>query len=94
MRRNAVVLPHSDRYSVPSSLVMSMSHTFTLGCLTISCLTLWKDSDLFDYQTLQSCRLKSWLNTEIYTEIYVIVTGEAIEEMQHIDQNLKDKRLH
>ncbi|MES1022555.1 carbamoylphosphate synthase large subunit [Gloeocapsa sp. BRSZ] len=31
---------------------------------------------------------------KIYTEIYGIVTGETIEEMQHIEQNLHDKGLH
>jgi hypothetical protein len=30
---------------------------------------------------------------KIYTEIYGIVTGETVEEMQHIEQNLKDKGL-
>jgi hypothetical protein len=31
---------------------------------------------------------------KIYTEIYGIVTGETIEQMQHIEQNLQDKGLH
>jgi hypothetical protein len=30
---------------------------------------------------------------KIYTEIYGIVTGETVEHMQHIEQNLKDKGL-
>jgi hypothetical protein len=30
---------------------------------------------------------------KIYTEIYGIVTGETVEDMQHIEQNLKDKGL-
>ncbi len=31
---------------------------------------------------------------KIYTEIYGIVTGETLEEMQHIEQNLQEKGLH
>jgi hypothetical protein len=31
---------------------------------------------------------------KIYTEIYGIVTGETMEEMQHIEQNLQEKGLH
>ncbi len=31
---------------------------------------------------------------KIYTEIYGIVTGETIDQMQHIEQNLQDKGLH
>ena len=31
---------------------------------------------------------------KIYTEIYGIVAGETIEEIQHIEQKLKDKGLH
>jgi hypothetical protein len=30
---------------------------------------------------------------KIYTEIYGIVTGETVEDMQHIEQNLKEKGL-
>jgi hypothetical protein len=31
---------------------------------------------------------------KIYTEIYGIVTGETIDQMQHIEQNLENKGLH
>ncbi|WP_322709176.1 hypothetical protein [Nostoc sp. ChiSLP03a] len=30
---------------------------------------------------------------KIYTEIYAIVTGETIQEMQHIEQKLQNKGL-
>ncbi|MEH2452203.1 hypothetical protein [Nostoc sp.] len=30
---------------------------------------------------------------KIYTKIYAIVTGETIEEMQHIEQKLQNKGL-
>jgi hypothetical protein len=31
---------------------------------------------------------------KIYTEIYGIVTGETLSEMQQIEQNLHNKGLH
>jgi hypothetical protein len=30
---------------------------------------------------------------KIYTDIYGIVTGETVEDMQHIEQSLQDKGL-
>jgi hypothetical protein len=61
------------------------------GTLDSILVTLKPDLDRKDFIILSA--LEKVKYGKIYTEIYGIVAGETVEEMQHIEQNLKEKGL-
>ncbi len=62
-----------------------------VGTLESMLLTLKSELERKDLIILSAQELVKY--GKIYTEIYTIVTGETIEEMQHIEQNLQNKGL-
>ncbi|MBW4576056.1 MAG: ATP-grasp domain-containing protein [Aphanothece sp. CMT-3BRIN-NPC111] len=62
------------------------------GTLDFILVTLKRQLERKDFIILSALEKVKYGN--IYTEIYGIVTGETIEEMQHIEQNLQNKGLH
>ena len=61
------------------------------GTLDSILVTLKPELDRKDFIILSA--LEKLKYGKIYTDIYGIVTGETVEDMQHIEQNLKDKGL-
>jgi len=61
------------------------------GTLNSILVTLKPELERKDFIILSA--LEKVKSGKIYTEIYGIVTGETIEEMQHIEQKLHDKGL-
>jgi hypothetical protein len=61
------------------------------GTLDAILVTLKPELDRKDFIILSA--LEKLKYGKIYTDIYGIVTGETVEDMQHIEQNLKDKGL-
>ena len=62
------------------------------GTLDSILMTLKPELERKDFIILSALEKAKYGN--IYTEIYGIVTGETIEDMQHIEQKLQDKGLH
>jgi hypothetical protein len=62
------------------------------GTLESILMTLKPELERKDFMILSA--LEKVKYGKIYTEIYGIVTGETLEEMQHIEQNLQEKGLH
>ncbi len=62
------------------------------GTLDSILVTLKPELDRKDFIILSA--LEKVKYGKIYTEIYGIVAGETVEDMQHIEQNLKGKGLH
>jgi hypothetical protein len=62
------------------------------GTLDSILMTLKPELERKDFMILSALEKVKYGN--IYTEIYGIVTGETLEEMQHIEQKLQDKGLH
>ena len=62
------------------------------GTLDFILVTLKPELERKDFMILSA--LEKVKYGKIYTEIYGIVAGETIEEMQHIEQNLQNKGLH
>jgi len=62
------------------------------GTLDSILVTLKPELDRLDFIILSAQEKVKY--GQIYTEIYGIVTGETIEEMQHIEQKLQYKGLH
>lgn len=61
------------------------------GALESILVTLKPELDRKDFIILSALEKAKY--GKVYTEIYGIVTGETMEEMQHIEQNLQDKGL-
>ncbi|MBW4598104.1 MAG: ATP-grasp domain-containing protein [Calothrix sp. FI2-JRJ7] len=61
------------------------------GTLEFTLKTLQLELERKDFIILSAQESVSY--GKIYTEIYGIVTGETLEDMQHIEQRLKDKGL-
>ncbi len=62
------------------------------GTLDSILVTLKPELDRKDFMILSA--LEKVKYGKIYTEIYAIVSGETLEEMQHIEQKLQHKGLH
>jgi hypothetical protein len=62
------------------------------GTLDSILVTLKSELDRKDFIILSALEKAKYGN--IYTEIYGIVAGETLDEMQHIEQKLQDKGLH
>lgn len=62
------------------------------GTLDSILVTLKPELNRKDFMILSA--LEKVKYGKIYTEIYGIVAGETIEEMQHVEQNLQKKGLH
>jgi hypothetical protein len=62
------------------------------GTLDSILVTLKPELERKDFMILSALEKVKYGN--IYTEIYGIVTGETLEEMQHIEQKLQAKGLH
>lgn len=61
------------------------------GALESILVTLKPELDRKDFIILSALQKAKY--GKVYTEIYGIVTGETMEEMQHVEQNLQDKGL-
>jgi len=62
------------------------------GTLDSILVTLKPELERKDFMILSA--LEKVKYGKIYTEIYGIVTGETLAQMQHIEQNLQEKGLH
>jgi hypothetical protein len=62
------------------------------GTLDSILVTLKSELDRKDFIILSALEKAKYGN--IYTEIYGIVAGETLDQMQHIEQKLQDKGLH
>ena len=61
------------------------------GTLSSILMTLKPELDRKEFIILSALEKAKY--GKVYTEVYGIVTGETMEEMQHIEQNLQDKGL-